>query len=151
LLNVILGLIKPMKGLVQFSDDLQLERNNKIGYLPQQNQIDKKFPITDSSRHVKTAGSTSRPTVNSPAFLLYFADGVDEVLIVQPEGPLAQTSGIFWQAEMLAESFHLTHSPKFTENACHFCHEWSGLAVVQLRYDKSSIGLLPRDGESRHA
>ena len=59
---------------------------------------DKKFPITDSGRHVKTAGSTSRPTVNSPAFLLHFADGVDEVLIVQPEGPLAQTSGIFWQA-----------------------------------------------------
>ena len=59
---------------------------------------DKKFPIANSGRHVKTAGSTSRPTVNPPAFLLHFADGVDEVLIVQPQGPLAQTSGIFWQA-----------------------------------------------------
>jgi hypothetical protein len=43
---------------------------------------DKKFPIADSGRHVKTAGSTSRPTVNPPAFLLHFADGVDEVIIV---------------------------------------------------------------------
>ena len=50
---------------------------------------DKKFPIADSGRHVKTAGSTSRPTVNSPAFFLHFAHGVGEVLIVQPEGPLA--------------------------------------------------------------
>ncbi|MFC2152448.1 metal ABC transporter ATP-binding protein [Bacteroidota bacterium] len=46
LLNVILGLIKPFKGSVKFCDDLMLHRNNKIGYLPQQNKIDKKFPIT---------------------------------------------------------------------------------------------------------
>jgi len=46
LLNVILGLIKPFKGTVKFFDDLQSGRNNKIGYLPQQNKIDKKFPIT---------------------------------------------------------------------------------------------------------
>jgi len=46
LLNVILGLIKPYKGTVTFCDDLKLHRNNKIGYLPQLNKIDKKFPIT---------------------------------------------------------------------------------------------------------
>ena len=46
LLNVILGLIKPLKGTVKFCDDLRTDRNNKIGYLPQQNKIDKKFPIT---------------------------------------------------------------------------------------------------------
>ncbi len=46
LLNVILGLIKPYKGSVKFCDDLKFGRNNKIGYLPQQNNIDKKFPIT---------------------------------------------------------------------------------------------------------
>lgn len=46
LLNVILGLIKPLKGYVKFYDDLRTDRNNKIGYLPQQNKIDKKFPIT---------------------------------------------------------------------------------------------------------
>lgn len=46
LLNVILGLIKPFKGSVKFCDDLRMGRNNKMGYLPQQNKIDKKFPIT---------------------------------------------------------------------------------------------------------
>jgi len=46
LLNVILGLVKPYKGTVNFCDDLKSGRNNKIGYLPQQNNIDKKFPIT---------------------------------------------------------------------------------------------------------
>lgn len=46
LLHVILGLIKPYKGTVNFCDDLKIDRNNKIGYLPQLNKIDKKFPIT---------------------------------------------------------------------------------------------------------
>ncbi|MCB2196575.1 MAG: ABC transporter ATP-binding protein [Bacteroidetes bacterium] len=46
LLHVILGLIKPYKGTVNFYDDLRTDRNNKIGYLPQLNKIDKKFPIT---------------------------------------------------------------------------------------------------------
>jgi zinc transport system ATP-binding protein len=46
LLNVILGLIKPIKGTVKFCDDLSSVRNNRIGYLPQQNKIDKQFPIT---------------------------------------------------------------------------------------------------------
>jgi zinc transport system ATP-binding protein len=46
LLNVILGLIKPFKGSVTFFDDIRTERNNKIGYLPQLNKIDNKFPIT---------------------------------------------------------------------------------------------------------
>ncbi len=46
LLNVILGLLKPLKGSVKFCDDLRTDRNNKIGYLPQQNKIDRKFPIT---------------------------------------------------------------------------------------------------------
>ncbi|MBI9055251.1 MAG: ATP-binding cassette domain-containing protein [Bacteroidales bacterium] len=45
LLNVILGLIKPYKGSVVFFDDIRSDRNNKVGYLPQQNKIDKKFPI----------------------------------------------------------------------------------------------------------
>lgn len=46
LLNVILGLIKPIKGTVKFCDDLRVVKNNRIGYLPQQNKIDKQFPIT---------------------------------------------------------------------------------------------------------
>lgn len=46
LLNVILGLIKPFKGSVTFYDDIRTEHNNKVGYLPQLNKIDSKFPIT---------------------------------------------------------------------------------------------------------
>jgi zinc transport system ATP-binding protein len=46
LLNVILGLIKPFQGSVTFYDDIRTERNNKVGYLPQLNKIDSKFPIT---------------------------------------------------------------------------------------------------------
>lgn len=46
LLNVILGLIKPFKGELIFYDDHNKVRNNKIGYLPQLNKIDNKFPIT---------------------------------------------------------------------------------------------------------
>lgn len=46
LLNVILGLIKPFKGYVKFGDDHNSFQNNRIGYLPQQNKIDRQFPIT---------------------------------------------------------------------------------------------------------
>ncbi|MCG8411675.1 MAG: ATP-binding cassette domain-containing protein [Bacteroidales bacterium] len=46
LLNVILGLIKPLKGSVAFFNDIKSGENNKIGYLPQRNKIDSKFPIS---------------------------------------------------------------------------------------------------------
>ena len=46
LLNVILGLIKPMKGTIEFFDTISPGHNNRIGYLPQINEIDRKFPIT---------------------------------------------------------------------------------------------------------
>lgn len=46
LLKAILGLIKPLAGNIEFyKDGVKKERIN-IGYLPQINQIDKKFPIS---------------------------------------------------------------------------------------------------------
>lgn len=46
LLKTILGLIKPFKGDIRFFlNNRQVERIN-IGYLPQMNRIDKKFPIS---------------------------------------------------------------------------------------------------------
>lgn len=46
LLKTILGLIKPTNGsIVFFKNDIKTEKIN-IGYLPQINQIDKKFPIS---------------------------------------------------------------------------------------------------------
>lgn len=45
LLKAILGLIKPMKGSIEFREDLN-KKKKPIGYLPQVKHIDKKFPIT---------------------------------------------------------------------------------------------------------
>lgn len=45
LVKVILGLIKPLKGSVEFTMD-SLKARSPIGYLPQINDIDKKFPIS---------------------------------------------------------------------------------------------------------
>ena len=41
LLKVILGLLKPLKGTIEYSLD-----RSEIGYLPQGNQVDESFPIT---------------------------------------------------------------------------------------------------------
>lgn len=47
LLKVLLGLIKPFRGEVIFSADIgKLTHRGSIGYLPQFNETDKKFPIT---------------------------------------------------------------------------------------------------------
>ncbi|MCE5205601.1 MAG: ABC transporter ATP-binding protein [Porphyromonadaceae bacterium] len=48
LLKTILGLIKPQSGSVTFYDNGQKIPSLNIGYLPQINQIDKKFPISVS-------------------------------------------------------------------------------------------------------
>jgi zinc transport system ATP-binding protein len=45
LLKAILGLLKPLKGEVRFSDELD-GKKKRIGYLPQIKHIDRKFPIT---------------------------------------------------------------------------------------------------------
>ena len=45
LLKAILGLIKPKKGELLFSEEIKTRRN-PFGYLPQVRNIDKKFPIT---------------------------------------------------------------------------------------------------------
>ena len=48
LIKILLGLHKPVKGTIRFFDDgKQVEKIN-IGYLPQYNQIDRKFPISVS-------------------------------------------------------------------------------------------------------
>ena len=45
LLKAILGLLKPMKGKIEFRKDFD-KRKKPIGYLPQVRHIDKNFPIT---------------------------------------------------------------------------------------------------------
>lgn len=46
LLRVLLGLLKPTSGVVRLFDDLKEVDHLNIGYLPQKNMIDSRFPIT---------------------------------------------------------------------------------------------------------
>lgn len=46
LLKTILGLVKPVDGKISFFNNSVATNNINIGYLPQINQIDKKFPIS---------------------------------------------------------------------------------------------------------
>jgi zinc transport system ATP-binding protein len=46
LVKAILGLIKPTEGIITFFENGEKVNSLNIGYLPQVNQIDKKFPIT---------------------------------------------------------------------------------------------------------
>lgn len=48
LLKTILGLINPQKGTIKFYENGKIVPTLNIGYLPQINQIDKKFPISVS-------------------------------------------------------------------------------------------------------
>jgi len=64
LLKVILGLITPLSGGVHFYDGDNAVSSIKIGYLPQLNNIDKKFPI--SVKDVIVSGLASeKPTFRS--------------------------------------------------------------------------------------
>ena len=54
LLKIILGLLKPKSGSVRYFDGEKEVSSLKIGYLPQMNKIDKKFPI--SVREVVLSG-----------------------------------------------------------------------------------------------
>ena len=48
LLKAILGLLTPLRGEVVFHDCMTQGNHHRIGYLPQINNIDRKFPISVS-------------------------------------------------------------------------------------------------------
>ncbi len=52
LLKVLMGLMKPLKGTIKYAID-----RSEIGYLPQGNQLDERFPIT--VREVVASGLNS--------------------------------------------------------------------------------------------
>lgn len=77
LLKTILGLLKPEKGdLIFFKDNKKTEKLN-IGYLPQINQIDKKFPI--SVHDVVMSGITIQRKV-IPSYTLQQKQRVESVV-----------------------------------------------------------------------
>jgi len=46
LLKALLGLLSPMSGEINFSESMTEGNSHRIGYLPQINNIDRKFPVT---------------------------------------------------------------------------------------------------------
>lgn len=64
LLKVILGLLPPVSGVIRFYEDGRSVPSLRIGYLPQLNNIDKKFPI--SVREVVTSGLASESRFSVP-------------------------------------------------------------------------------------
>jgi len=61
LLKTILGLLKPIKGEVIFHECMTEGNHHRIGYLPQINNIDRKFPISVSE--VVNSGLMSRKSI----------------------------------------------------------------------------------------
>ena len=61
LLKIVLGLLKPLQGQVLFYESGNPVSTFKIGYLPQVNQIDKRFPI--SVREVVASGLMSEKKI----------------------------------------------------------------------------------------
>lgn len=77
LLKVILGLLPPVSGTIRFYRDGKEVPSLKIGYLPQMNHIDKKFPI--SVREVVASGlSAEKPLFR--AFTKAQEARIDEVI-----------------------------------------------------------------------
>lgn len=77
LLKVILGLLAPFSGSISFYQDGKRVPSLKIGYLPQLNNIDKKFPI--SVREVVTSGLAAQKPLFRP-FNAAQKERVEEVI-----------------------------------------------------------------------
>ena len=79
LIKAILGLVEPENGEIKFNIP-----NNKLGYLPQINQIDKRFPITvlDVVRSGKSEGKKLNFFKSNRADLKYAESLLDEMGIL---------------------------------------------------------------------
>ncbi|MDH6304895.1 zinc transport system ATP-binding protein [Parabacteroides sp. PF5-5] len=106
LLKVILGLLSPLSGAVRFYADGQSVPSLRIGYLPQMNMIDKKFPI--SVREVVSSGlSSEKPRFRS--FTKEQNRQIDEVvarmgLAELASRPIGSLSGGQFQRVLLGRS-----------------------------------------------
>lgn len=76
LLKTILGLVKPTRGSISFFNNGVKTNKINIGYLPQINQIDKKFPISVSD--VILSGLTVKKSTFSP----YIKEQKEKVMLI---------------------------------------------------------------------
>ena len=100
LLKVILGLLPPVSGTIRFYEDGQMVPSLRIGYLPQLNNIDKKFPI--SVREVVTSGLASE----KPLFRSYSASQKQRVEEVLGKMGLEDLAGRGTIATCVVGTFH---------------------------------------------
>ena len=106
LLKIILGLLKPKEGEIRFYHEGKQVPSLKIGYLPQMNRIDKKFPI--SVREVVSSGlSSEKPLFRG--FNNAQQERIEEVLRLMgleelPDRPIGELSGGQLQRVLLGRS-----------------------------------------------
>lgn len=106
LLKVMLGLLSPVSGTIRFFRDGKEVSSLKIGYLPQMNHIDKKFPI--SVREVVASGlSAEKPLFR--AFTGAQEKRIDEVIVRMglenlDRRPIGELSGGQLQRVLLGRS-----------------------------------------------
>ncbi|MBI9009164.1 MAG: metal ABC transporter ATP-binding protein [Tenericutes bacterium] len=74
LLKTILGLVKPYKGTITFKETSLKKSNVKIGYVPQINELNRKFPIT-----VKEVILSAKLPINMAIFHKYSEKDIQEV------------------------------------------------------------------------
>jgi zinc transport system ATP-binding protein len=75
LLKIMMGLIKPMSGKVEFPSEKELGERSLFGYLPQVSRIDTKFPIT--TLEVVLSGTMKGNTLTSGRKKKYKGKGVE--------------------------------------------------------------------------
>lgn len=112
LVKVILGLLKPTKGKIFFYDNGETVEKIGIGYLPQYNYIDKKFPI--SVYEVVLSGLNRQKTLLSK-FTKEHHKRVEETLIMMgleglEDKPIGQLSGGQMQRTFLGRA--IVSNPK---------------------------------------
>ena len=106
LVKVILGLIRPVSGTITFAHK---ELKNRIGYMPQTNQIDRKFPILVSE--VIESGLISGGKINQDERKERVSKMLDEMGLLEiSRKPIGELSGGQFQRALLARA--LINSPE---------------------------------------
>lgn len=100
LVKTILGLIKPFSGQIRF---LQDNLSNRIGYMPQSNVLDKKFPIL--VREVIDSGLVSEKSMTKSLRKEKVRNALEEMNIESiADKPIGELSGGQWQRTLLARA-----------------------------------------------